>query len=197
MIREQPANHHIFIAQIWDGVTTELINSLKSSPADIETLRIYLILPLYHEFANSKHYKTLHSPFCKAVLQLTKNPQIIVLRWWCNQSRDYFERLVEIFKGVVSHIIAYSVKLTHVPIGESTKPRVTYDESLELALNVMRLLFNANQRSKKVPYSVFTIPELAEIIDLRADYINWLMDRSVREFFVSMCDVFCTEFFSP
>lgn len=173
-------------------MTTELINSLKSSPADIETLRIYLILPLYHEFANSKHYKTLHSPFCKAVLQLTKNPQTIVLRWWCDQSKDYFERLVEIFKGVVSHIIAYNVKMS------GAKPRIPYDASLELSLNVMRLLFTSNHRSKKVPYAVFTIPELTEDIDLRSDYVNWLMDKSVRDFcFLSSRIESCTIRFLP
>ncbi|XP_037043609.1 probable E3 ubiquitin-protein ligase HERC4 isoform X1 [Bradysia coprophila] len=163
---------------IWDGVTIDLINSLKSSPADIETLRIYLILPLYHEFVNSKHYKTLHSPFCKAVLALTKNPQTIVLRWWCSQSKDYYERLVEIFKGVVSYIIDYNVKVF------GAKPRIQYDAYLELSLNVMRLLFAANTQSEKVPYSVFTIPELTENIDLRSDYVSWLMDKSPMNFYL-------------
>lgn len=161
--------------QIWDGVTTDLINSLKSSPADIETLRIYLILPLYHEFVNSKHYRTLHAPFCRAVLQLTQNPRTIILRWWCDQSKDYFERLVDIFRGVVSYIIDYQVKTT-----AGAKPRVEYDANLELALNTMRLLFAANHHSKKVPYDVFTIPELTENIDLRSDYVSWLMDKCVR-----------------
>lgn len=165
-----------YLFQIWDGVTNELMNSLKPSPADIETLRIYILLPLYHEFSNYKHYKILHSPFCNAVLQLTQNAQTIVLRWWCNQSRDYFERLVEIFKGVVSYIIDYNVR--QVP-GE--KPRITYDINLESALNIMRLLFTHNHHASKVPYDVFTIPELAEKIDLRNDYFSWLMDRSVRQ----------------
>ncbi len=169
--------------QIWDGVTTDLINSLKSSPADIETLRIYLTLPLYHEFANSKHYKTLHSPFCKAVLQLTKNPQTIVLRWWRSQSKDYYERLVEIFKGVVSYIIV-KICESSAQKCESSRPRIPYDVSLELTLNVMRLLFANNQVTNIVPYNVFTIPELTENIDLRSDYVNWLMDKSVRIFFL-------------
>lgn len=154
-------------------MTTDLINSLRSSPAHIETLRIYLLLPLYHEFVNSKHYRTLHSPFCKAVLQLTQNPQAIVLRWWSNQSKDYFERLVEIFKGVVYYIIDYNVKTS------GTKPRIVYDTSLELSLNTLRLLFHANHQSNKVSYDVFTIPELIDNIDLRSDYVSWLMDKSV------------------
>lgn len=154
-------------------MTIDLINSLRSSPADIETLRIYLILPLYHEFVNSKHYRTLHSPFCKAVLQLTQNPQTIVTRWWVSQSTDYFERLVEIFKSVVSYIIDFNVKTC------GTKPRIAYDTSLELSLNTLRLLFHANHQPNKVPYDVFTIPELTENIDLRSDYVSWLMDKSV------------------
>lgn len=82
---------------------------------------------------------------------------------------------MEIFKGVVSYIIDYNVKTVH-----GAKPRIQYDVSLELVLNVMRLLFNANHQSEKVPYSAFTIPELTENIDLRSDYVNWLMDKSVR-----------------
>lgn len=161
-------------SQIWDGVTTDLLHSLKSSPADIETLRIYLILPLYHEFVNSKHYKTLHSPFCKAILQLTKNPQTIVLRWWCNQSSDYFERLVQIFKGVVSYIIDCKVK----KFGSGTV--MTYDLFLDLSLKIMKLLYNANHHSKnKVPYDVFTIPEINDNVDLRKDYCGWLNDKNV------------------
>lgn len=176
--------------QIWEGVTTDLINSLKSSPADIETLRIYLILPLYHEFVNSKHYRTLHTPFCRAVLQLTPNPRTIILRWWCDQSKEYFERLVDIFKGVVSYIIDYQLKKTEV------KPRVEYDLNLELALNTMRLLFAANHNSNKVPYDVFTIPELTENIDLRSDYVSWLMDKCVRLHLNNECwDFIYTKFF--
>lgn len=70
-------------------------------------------------------------------------------------------------------MIDYNVKIS------GTKPRIVYDPNLELALNVMRLLFTENHHAKKVPYDVFTIPELTENIDLRADYISWLMDKSV------------------
>lgn len=161
-------------------MTTDLINSLKSAPAHIETLRIYLILPLYHEFVNSKHYRILHSPFSKAVLHLTPNPQTIVLRWWCNQSKDYFERLVEIFKGVVSYIIDFTVKTF------GTKPRIVYDPNLEMALNIMRLLFHENHHSNRLTYDVFTIPELTENIDLRSDYVSWLMDKCVRLNFTNL-----------
>lgn len=80
---------------------------------------------------------------------------------------------MEIFKGVISYIIDYHVKRF------GAKPRIEYDANLELSLNVMRLLFTANTQSQKVPYSVFTIPELTENIDLRSDYVSWLMDKSV------------------
>lgn len=97
-----------------------------------------------------------------------------MLRWWCDQSRDYYERLVEIMKGVISHIIDYNVMKT---VGAKT--RIQYDAHLESSLNVMRLLFTSNHQAEKVPYSVFTIPELIENIDLRSDYVSWLMDKSV------------------
>lgn len=76
-----------------------------------------------------------------------------------------------------------------------TRPGIVYDSSLELSLNIMRLLFNANQHSKNVPYDVFTIPELTENIDLRADYFSWLMDKSVRLDLKKENHFFATNFF--
>lgn len=75
------------------------------SPPDIESLRVYLTLPFYHEFSNPKQHKKLHQPFAKAVLSLAPNPQRVIGCWWSMASREYFERLVDIFKNVVDFII--------------------------------------------------------------------------------------------
>lgn len=48
---------------IWDSITSELISSLSASPPDVEAIRLFLVLPLYHEFINCKNYAKLHSPF--------------------------------------------------------------------------------------------------------------------------------------
>lgn len=79
------------------------------SPADVETLRLYLILPIYHEFVNSKNYETLHTPFSNAVLRLKEIPRKIVVMWWAQTPIDWFENLVSNYKNVVAHIISFKI----------------------------------------------------------------------------------------
>ncbi|KAF5286890.1 hypothetical protein FQA39_LY00423 [Lamprigera yunnana] len=55
---------------IWTCITEELLQKLSPSPPDVETLRIYLVLPFYHEFNNPKQHVNLHRPFSIAVLRL-------------------------------------------------------------------------------------------------------------------------------
>lgn len=86
-------------------MTEDLLNKLSSSPPDVETLRIYLILPLYHEFNNPKQHLKLHKPFATALLRLQQPANRIIGGWWASTSHDYFERLVNIFKSVVCFII--------------------------------------------------------------------------------------------
>lgn len=82
-----------------------MIPSLLPSPPDVETLRVYLVLPLYHEFLNAKHFKALHVPFGKAVLGLTKNPSKIVMNWWAEQGNQFIEKLITVYKDVVLFIL--------------------------------------------------------------------------------------------
>lgn len=97
---------------IRDSVTTDLLKSLPSSPAHVEALRLYLILPLFHEFLNAKNNAVLHSPFSEAVLRLSEIPKRILKQWWAGQSVEYFERLVGCFKEVVSYVIHYNFQKT-------------------------------------------------------------------------------------
>jgi E3 ubiquitin-protein ligase HERC4 len=94
---------------IWESVTNDLIKALIPNPADVETLRIYLILPLYHEFINSKNFLRLHTPFAKALLGLEKIPFKIISNWFASQSLDYFEKLVNIFKETVKYLLHFQL----------------------------------------------------------------------------------------
>ena len=64
--------------QLWDGIVEYLIPSLVSSPPDVETLRIYLTLPLYHQFENPKHCDKLQAPFAKKAMSLKAEASKIV-----------------------------------------------------------------------------------------------------------------------
>lgn len=48
---------------VWESITSELITNFPSPPPDVEAIRLFLVLPLYHEFINCKNYAKLHSPF--------------------------------------------------------------------------------------------------------------------------------------
>lgn len=47
---------------------------------------------------------------------------------------------------------------------------------------MLKFLNNLNHSSTglKVPYDVFHMPELNEILDVRYDYLSWLVDLTVR-----------------
>lgn len=162
--------------QIWEGVTTQIIQSLTPSPADIEVLRIYLLLPIYHEFINSKNYEKLHTPFGRAVLNLTKIPLNILTQWWAEQSTDYFERMVENYKSVVMHILTFK-------FGENSSatetPTVTFEPNLDVALKMLKLLYqiNTNHRTNRLSYELFYLPDLSDMIDLQRDFYNWSQNQ--------------------
>lgn len=48
----------------------QLVQSMLNTPPDAEALRMFLTLPLYHEFMNPRQYELLHIPFATALLNL-------------------------------------------------------------------------------------------------------------------------------
>lgn len=161
--------------QIWEGITTQIIQSLVSSPADIECLRCYLTLPLYHEFINSKNYEKLHTPFSRAVLNLTKISKNILKSWWAEQSIDYFERLVGNYKEVVLHILTFKFAKNNSNSTEAELPSVTYEPNLEAALKLLEMLYdiNMNQRKQRLSYETFYLPDIADMVNLQNDFYRW------------------------
>ncbi|KAK5650940.1 hypothetical protein RI129_001969 [Pyrocoelia pectoralis] len=161
---------------IWTSVTEELLGKLVPSPPDVETLRIYLSLPFYHEFNNCKQYNKLHRKFAQNVLGLQPAAQRIVGLWWSTLKSDYFERLVNNFKNVVCYIIR----------NQRIQPNktISYDLSLLSMLDVLMFLhkINCTVENTKVPYDTFHLPELSEFLDVRVDYILWLTDTSNKLF---------------
>lgn len=83
--------------------------TLFKTSVDVEALRIYLILPLYHEFVNSKNYENLHMPVLSALLRFKRLLKNVVLKWWAETDSDWFERLVLSFKDVAIYILKYKI----------------------------------------------------------------------------------------
>ncbi|XP_055373246.1 probable E3 ubiquitin-protein ligase HERC4 isoform X2 [Condylostylus longicornis] len=169
---------------IWDSITNTLLNTLKPSPPDVETLRIYLILPMYHEFVNAKNCNSLHTPFSNAIGRLTSNASKVLFKWWGIVPIEYFEILVDNFKSVVVYIISFKFK----PERESGKKKITYESNLQAALNMLVFLHLVNVRSRqgkqKIPARHFHIPEVTDEIDIQNDYIRWIIDKSQNSFYL-------------
>lgn len=148
---------------------------MSPSPADIEVLRVYLLLPLYHEFINSKNYEQLHTPFSRAVLNLGKIPLNILMQWWAEQSIDYFERLVENYKSVVMHVLTFKFSKRDMDSSDAELPMVTYEPNLDAALKMLKLLcqINNNQRTQRLSYEIFYMPEITDMVDLQKDFYRW------------------------
>jgi E3 ubiquitin-protein ligase HERC4 len=166
---------------IWESITHDLLSSMSSNPPDVEVLRIYLTLPLYHEFVNAKNYAKLHTPFCKNVLHLVDIPRKILSSWYGMTSVEYFERLVDIFKDVIKYFIHFEV--TKV---QSIEKQIIFENNFFIALNMLSLLFHINhqQRKEKVPYDLFHVQEVTEQFDIRRDYVNWISDMSPNSFYL-------------
>lgn len=126
--------------QIFTCITESLIPSFTSSnyftlkAVCPEALRIYLILPLYHGFANPLNCTVLHTPFCKAILSLKPEILEIITSWWLGASTHYFERLVRIHKSIVLYYVkSKQSKINKVTIIDKRKlSNVFFDIMLQM-----------------------------------------------------------------
>ncbi|XP_011152046.1 probable E3 ubiquitin-protein ligase HERC4 isoform X1 [Harpegnathos saltator] len=155
---------------IFTCITDSLLPSLATSPPDVESLRVYLTLPLYHGFVDPINHNSLQKPFSQAVLTLKPEACKIVNIWWNNAPAHYFERLVRIYKYVVLHFVKQSTADKSVP----------WNPSLKCALELLRLLYKLNfaDDAMRVSYETFHLPNLMQFIDIRTEYLRWLMEDS-------------------
>lgn len=93
-------------------------------------------------------------------------------------SVEYFERLVEIFKGVVTYIMEFKYNFKQ---SSQRKQYIGYEVNLEIALNVLLFIYKINHelRTTKLPYDVFQFSELTEYADLEQDYLRWVFKANV------------------
>ncbi|XP_030385069.1 probable E3 ubiquitin-protein ligase HERC4 isoform X1 [Scaptodrosophila lebanonensis] len=167
---------------IWDNVK-DLLGSLVASPADVESMRIYLLLPLYHEFVNSKHYKTLHVPFINAIFNLTENPKKVLKKWWSLTPLDYFEHMVNTFMHVVVHIVSFKLGIVVNHSAERQPRLLPYNNDLHMVLRLLDKLARINnEREERLNYQLFHWTDLSDYIDVQQEYIRWIMTESPLEF---------------
>ncbi|XP_046455571.1 probable E3 ubiquitin-protein ligase HERC4 isoform X2 [Daphnia pulex] len=158
-------------------ICNELLSSLSPVIPDIEVLRVYLILPLYHEFLQPKFFEELHFPFACVLLGLKPEAGKVYDMWLAAANTDYFIRLINIFKQVVVHII-------HLPSSFDPTETTRLGIRLKMCLDVLKKINNVNRQAatKKVGHEQFYIPELTDKVDVKRDYFKWLVDAPNKEF---------------
>ncbi|XP_044756595.1 probable E3 ubiquitin-protein ligase HERC4 isoform X2 [Coccinella septempunctata] len=163
---------------IWNGIVDDVLPKLSHSPPDVETLRIYLILPLYHEFNNPRQHQKLHKPFANALLNLGRTASLVVGGWWRSMTPEYFEKCVNIFKSVVPFIL----RTQKIPENKT----VFYDPSLVAMLDILSFLNKLNHLGDGfiVPYNTFHLSDLSDYVDIRVDYLLWLTDSTAGKLFL-------------
>lgn len=158
---------------IFNHLTENIIKKMKVSPPDAETLRMFLILPLYHEMRNPRRHPELQGPFAEAFNSLSTYAQKIVNIWWEAQTSEYFEMLVDIFKSVIVYELMQ-------PVVRANK-KMFFSHSIIQILNALSSLNKinfTNPKKPKIPSECFYIEDLSNYVDIASDYINWLSDQN-------------------
>uniref|UniRef100_A0A8C4JDQ7 HECT-type E3 ubiquitin transferase n=1 Tax=Dromaius novaehollandiae TaxID=8790 RepID=A0A8C4JDQ7_DRONO len=146
-----------------------LIPQLSSSPPDVEAMRIYLILPEFPLFQDSKYYITLTLPLAMAILRLDTNPSKVLDNWWSQVCPRYFLRLVDLYKGAVVYLLS-GRKTLLIP--------VLFSSYITAALRLLEKLHKVNQKVKHVEYDKFYIPEISSLVDIQEDYLMWFLHQA-------------------
>ncbi|XP_038255642.1 probable E3 ubiquitin-protein ligase HERC3 isoform X1 [Dermochelys coriacea] len=163
------SQHSILLDQILKSFESFLIPQLSSSPPDVEAMRIYLILPEFPLFQDSKHYITLTLPLAMAILRLDTNPSKVLDNWWSQVCPRYFLRLVNLYKGAVVYLLN-GRKTLLIP--------VLFSSYITAALGLLEKLHKVNLKVKHVEYDTFYIPEISNLVDIQEDYLMWFLHQA-------------------
>lgn len=149
------------------GIIQSIIPKLKQTPPDVETLRIFLTLPLFHKFDDPTKHEDLQTPFASHLISLDKNPWNVIEKWISQQDKSYLKGLVQKLKNVATHIL------------KSRSSSASSNRRLETSLVLLRILNRINvDQNLIIDYEDFYIPEVSECLDLVMCYARWLTSRS-------------------
>lgn len=85
------------------------------------------------------------------------------------------------------HILTFKFAKSNVNSTETELPSVTYEPNLDMALKMLKLLFqiNMNQRKNRLSYETFYLPELSDMVEIQRDFYRWTQSQGhSNEFFL-------------
>lgn len=169
---------------ILNHIETNLFPYLNENPLDIDSLRLFIILPEFQMFRKPERYQTLAIPFATKLYVLSDHCQKIIGHWWAKLPSTYFEGIIKIFQEAIKYI-----QLLLLP--DEIKERY-----IRICFEMLKALYKVNSAAENpVSYTVFYIPELNDdtSIDLKEDYIRWLQNELTennqkKELILSFCN---------
>uniref|UniRef100_A0ABM0LV47 LOW QUALITY PROTEIN: probable E3 ubiquitin-protein ligase HERC4-like n=1 Tax=Saccoglossus kowalevskii TaxID=10224 RepID=A0ABM0LV47_SACKO len=146
-----------------------LLQSLSSSPPDIEALRFYLIIMEAPIFTNIDYLDSVTMPFSKMFLSLVPGASKVIGRWWGRLQPRFFNRILHVYKSIVT----YLMKL-EPPVNDE-KEVMRRSRAVLVSMKMLTKLEKVNSENNDIiPYFHFYIPEINQRIDIRSDYICWI-----------------------
>ncbi|XP_055876418.1 probable E3 ubiquitin-protein ligase HERC4 isoform X4 [Biomphalaria glabrata] len=160
------------IQKISKAIEQTLYPSLLESPADMEVLRIYLILPECHLFDQPELYSSIICPFAKSLLKVLSLKVVFSVfeSWWLLNQPSHFKRLVLIYKKCVHYF------LQSPNVSNNTEQLEINNrwEGLKTSLEMLKKLYEVSEaHGQIIPYYNFYVAELKDKVNIRDDYDSW------------------------
>ncbi|XP_067850556.1 probable E3 ubiquitin-protein ligase HERC3 [Heptranchias perlo] len=155
------AENSSMLQQVTAAVQNNLIPSLPKSPACVEAMRVYIILPALIMLEEQKDLTKLN----RAILSLKKNYFKILECWWTTMPSKFFVRLVKMYKNE-SH------RLLQLAMVDSSGDYSKLHDSLK----ILQALYKVNSsRYAKVQERHFCIPVMKMFKDSLMAYVVQLI----------------------
>ncbi|XP_031558665.1 probable E3 ubiquitin-protein ligase HERC4 isoform X2 [Actinia tenebrosa] len=169
-------NEHIKGAMI-SSIAHYLIPSmLQHLPPDIEALRVYIILPEFEMIRSKQCFNDIVIPFGNSILRLSAEANKVLRRWWSSLPSTYFSNVLKLFQDAVRFMLQLPAPSTPIEIG-------TRQTDLNVCMEALSLLNKVNAESGDiVPFKEFYVPEIQRVVDIRADYYNWIQNENMFSF---------------
>lgn len=163
------ANHSVVDAIVSSLCQIEFWESEKiysfNGHIPAESLRLFLYLPWFHVMVDKDHelFATVALPFLRALFQYTEEQESkeILMSWWSQIQARHFRRIIHVILSAIGFCLV-------------CKDDKKYVHSIPQMLGVLNILRQVNEKTSKVPIEKFYIDNLAEHVDIKRDFFNFI-----------------------
>ncbi|XP_067840547.1 probable E3 ubiquitin-protein ligase HERC4 [Heptranchias perlo] len=131
---EKLGRNPTLLQEVTKAVENNLISSLPKSPAGVEALRVYLILPeLIAVLTERNNIVKLTGLLSTAIVSLEESKLEILESWWNNLNEFFFKKLVIMYKSA-----------SHQLLRETSREQKEFPGELHNCLNILQRLYKVN-----------------------------------------------------